>query len=208
MAQIEGNPDTYFVIVTRGHRYDTQCLRLALQKTNAYIGMMGSRRRVSLVKEQLREEGFATEELEKVHTPIGLAIGAQTPEEIAVSIMAEIIQEKNRNGSGSTYSKELLSKLSGKEKTEEGIGVLCTIISRKGSAPREIGTKMLIEPDGRIVGTIGGGCAESSVINQGLSMLRTKENKLQMMEVNMTAEEAEEEGMVCGGIIRVMLEML
>jgi xanthine dehydrogenase accessory factor len=67
---------------------------------------------------------------------------------------------------------------------------------------------MLIEPDGRIVGTIGGGCAESSVINQGLSMLRTKENKLQMMEVNMTAEEAEEEGMVCGGIIRVMLEML
>ena len=95
MDRIEGSNETYFVIVTRGHRYDTLCLEKAVNKNNAYIGMMGSHRRVALVKEQLEAKGIRRQLLEQVHTPIGLSIGAETPEEIAVSIMAEIIQEKN-----------------------------------------------------------------------------------------------------------------
>ena len=63
-----------------------------VEKPNAYIGMMGSRRRVAIVKEELFEQGHEREKLDEVYTPIGLKIGAETPEEIAVSVMAEIIQ--------------------------------------------------------------------------------------------------------------------
>ena len=94
LAKIKGDTDTWFVIVTRGHRYDTDCLRTILGKPRAYVGMMGSKRRTAIVKDQLEAEGFEREVLEAVHTPIGLKIAAETPEEIAVSIMAEIIQIK------------------------------------------------------------------------------------------------------------------
>jgi xanthine dehydrogenase accessory factor len=203
MEQVEGSPDTYFVIVTRGHRYDQDCLRKALTKPNAYIGMMGSKKRVALVKKQLEEEGFSREGLERVHTPIGLAIGAETPEEIAVSILAEIIQEKNVRKRISGYDKELLSGLT----SGEG-GILCTIVSRKGSAPRQIGTKMLIKRDGTITGTIGGGCAESNVIQKGLHMLRSNQTEPALELVDMTGREAEEAGMVCGGTILVYMETI
>ena len=92
LAKIKGDTDTWFVIVTRGHRYDTDCLRTILGKPRAYVGMMGSKRRTEIVKDQLEAEGVERDMLEAVHTPIGLKIAAETPEEIAVSIMAEIIQ--------------------------------------------------------------------------------------------------------------------
>ena len=94
LAKIKGDTDTWFVIVTRGHRYDTDCLRTILGKPRAYVGMMGSKRRTEIVKDQLEAEGVERDMLEAVHTPIGLKIAAETPEEIAVSIMAEIIQIK------------------------------------------------------------------------------------------------------------------
>ena len=90
LSGMEGSEDTYFVIVTRGHRHDQECLELILPKRSAYIGMIGSRRKVALVKEKMIEEGFPKEKVEAVHSPIGLSIGAETPAEIAVSIMAEI----------------------------------------------------------------------------------------------------------------------
>ena len=99
-----GRSDSWFVIVTRGHRYDRICLEQILHKTSAYVGMMGSRRRMAIVKEQLEESGIARETLDEVHTPIGLKIGAETPEEIAVSVMAEIIQVKNSRQKGGGYS--------------------------------------------------------------------------------------------------------
>jgi xanthine dehydrogenase accessory factor len=205
MERIPGSGDTYFVIVTRGHRYDTECLRMAIAKPNAYIGMMGSRKRVALVKKQLLEEGIAQELLDRVHTPIGLSIGAETPEEIAISILAEIIQEKNTQRCTSSYDQELLAYLTGEKETDGAI--LCTIVSKKGSAPREAGTKMLLLRDGTIIGTIGGGCAESRVIQKGLAMLR--ENiSTDLIQVDMTGREAEEEAMVCGGTILVYMERL
>lgn len=110
LEKIKGDTDTWFVIVTRGHRYDTDCLRTILSKPRAYVGMMGSKRRTAIVKDQLEAEGFEREVLEAVHTPIGLKIAAETPEEIAVSIMAEIIQIKNSSAKSGGYSSELLKK--------------------------------------------------------------------------------------------------
>lgn len=86
---------SYVAIVTRGHLEDVNCLRACLSRRNRYLGLIGSHRKVRLVMEELRKEGFGEKILETVHAPIGLDIGAETPEEIAVSIMAEIIEEKH-----------------------------------------------------------------------------------------------------------------
>ena len=202
LAQIAGDPDTWFVIVTRGHRYDSECLEAVLGKEYAYAGMMGSRRRVAVVKDQLAQNGVDQEKLDSVHTPIGLKISAETPEEIAVSIMAEIIQIKNSRERGSGYSDELLEALTdGKQKA-----VLATIISRKGSAPRGVGTKMLVREDGSTVDTIGGGCVESEIIQKALLMMRAGAPLFQVCREDLTMEAAENEGMVCGGVVEVMLE--
>lgn len=91
LQQVDVGPSTYVVIVTRGHRYDQMCLRGVIEKPAAYIGMIGSKRRVKGVMEQMLADGVAREAVERVFSPIGLKIGAETPEEIAVSIMAEII---------------------------------------------------------------------------------------------------------------------
>lgn len=207
MSRIPGSPDTYFVIVTRGHSFDTDCLRMALQKPNAYIGMMGSRKRVGIVLDMLEQEGFSRSLLDQVHAPIGLSIGAETPEEIAVSIIAELIQVKNQIRKISNYEKEMMKYLTG-EVMEKVPKVLSTIISRQGSAPREIGTKMLVLENGDIVGTIGGGCAESRIIAAARKMLRYNEDTQQLFEVDMSSEEAADAGMVCGGKIEVLLERI
>ncbi len=207
LSKVEGDFETYFVIVTRGHRYDEVCLETILKKKSAYVGMMGSKRRVAIVKDQLEEKGTKRSRLEEVHTPIGLRIGAETPEEIAVSILAEIIQIKNADAKRSGYSKELMEVLLG-EKQEHLKKVLATIVSRKGSAPRSVGTKMLILEDGTLIDTIGGGCAESDIIAKALLMMREGKIKFQICTVDMTREAAEDEGMVCGGKIEVMLELV
>ncbi len=91
--------NTTIVMVTRGHKQDELALRRCLGRGAGYLGMIGSKRRTAAVLEHLAGEGFAAEELAKVRTPIGLDIGAETPEEIAISIMAEVIQRR-RGGSG------------------------------------------------------------------------------------------------------------
>jgi xanthine dehydrogenase accessory factor len=91
--------NTYIVMVSRGHKQDETALRAVVNRGAGYVGMIGSKRRVSTVLRHLAEEGFAIEDLERVYTPIGFDIGAETPEEIAVSIMAEIIAVR-RGGSG------------------------------------------------------------------------------------------------------------
>ena len=85
-------PFDYVVVITRGHRHDADCLRalLALPES-AYLGMIGSRRRTREQLRQLQEEGYDAARLQKICTPIGLNIGAETPEEIAVIIAAEMI---------------------------------------------------------------------------------------------------------------------
>jgi xanthine dehydrogenase accessory factor len=82
---------TYVVLVSRGHKQDESGLKAVVTSDAAYVGMIGSQRRVGTVLTHLAREGVPREALERVHTPIGLDIGAETPEEIAVSILAEII---------------------------------------------------------------------------------------------------------------------
>jgi xanthine dehydrogenase accessory factor len=94
---------TYVVLVSRGHKVDELALREAATRNAAYVGMIGSVRRVSTVLTHLAREGIPREALERVHTPIGLDIGAETPEEIAVSIMAELVLMR-RGGSGRKLS--------------------------------------------------------------------------------------------------------
>ena len=90
-------------IVTRGHKQDEDCLRAAIEARPAYIGMIGSKRRTNIVLDKLREEGFDPAELDKVRAPIGLDIGAVSPEEVALAILAEIVAER-RGGLGAPLS--------------------------------------------------------------------------------------------------------
>jgi xanthine dehydrogenase accessory factor len=92
--------DSYVVLVTRGHVHDQACLEVMLRRETGYIGMIGSRTRVRTVMRHLAEEGYPVERLQAVHAPVGLDIGAHTPAEIALSIMAEIVCAR-RGGSGS-----------------------------------------------------------------------------------------------------------
>ena len=92
LAKIPVDESSYLVIVTRGHIHDKSVLEQCLRTKAKYIGMIGSRRKKAMIYEKLLEEGFTKSDLDRVHAPIGLDIGAETPEEIAVSIVAELIQ--------------------------------------------------------------------------------------------------------------------
>ena len=100
-ADVAIGAQSRIVLVTRGHRYDYDCLRAltALGVEPAYVGMIGSRRRVRAAFEQLAREGFDAEWLERVHAPIGLDVEAETPAEIAVAVAAEIVLA-SRGGTG------------------------------------------------------------------------------------------------------------
>ncbi|MGQ0763859.1 MAG: XdhC family protein [Acidobacteriota bacterium] len=90
-------------IVTRGHKQDEECLRAAIESRPDYVGMIGSKRRTNIVLDKLREEGADENELKKVRAPVGLDIGAVSPEEVALSILAEIVAER-RGGEGAPLS--------------------------------------------------------------------------------------------------------
>jgi xanthine dehydrogenase accessory factor len=99
LADFPIGSNTYIVMVSRGHKQDETCLRAVVDRGAAYVGMIGSKRRVSTVLRHLAEEGIDIDTLERVYTPIGFDLGAETPEEIAVSIIAELIAVR-RGGSG------------------------------------------------------------------------------------------------------------
>jgi xanthine dehydrogenase accessory factor len=94
LAQIEPNETSYIVIVTRGHRDDMRVLKWAVDTRARYIGMIGSKRKVISTYRELENQGIAREKFARVHAPVGLDIGAVTPEEIAVAIVAELIAER------------------------------------------------------------------------------------------------------------------
>ena len=91
VASLAVDSHTYVVLVTRGHVHDQACLELVLESPAAYIGMIGSKRRVRTVMQRLAEKGFSAAALDRVFAPVGLDIGSQTPAEIALAIMAEIV---------------------------------------------------------------------------------------------------------------------
>ena len=212
IEQLAITESDYVVIITRGHRHDQDCLSQLLKgREPYYTGMIGSRRRVAVVKDELTAQGYDAQRLQRVHSPIGLAIGAVTPEEIAVSITSEIIACKRLKsetpaGTGrytnrSDNDMDVLRALS--NETDEPKSVV-TIISSKGSVPRGAGAKMLVYPYGKIIGSIGGGCSEGAVIGDARRIIGTGGYLLKT--VDMTGDAAEDEGMVCGGIMQVLIE--
>jgi xanthine dehydrogenase accessory factor len=100
-ADIGLHERSHILLVTRGHKYDYECLIRALRADPppAYIGMIGSRRRVRATYVQLVQEGFSMELIDRIRAPVGLDVGAETPEEIAVAVAAELVMVR-RGGSG------------------------------------------------------------------------------------------------------------
>ena len=119
------------------------------------MGMIGSSSKVAFTRKRLLEDGFTEEVLSEIHAPIGLDIGAQTPEEIAVSITAELIQER-AGVQQAMVVPEILEWL----KTKKEAMMMVTLIEKKGSAPRGVGSRLLVCQDGSCAGTIGGGAVE------------------------------------------------
>ena len=89
---------TYCLVVTRGHNHDEEALSHLVDRGARYVGMIGSRRKIRLIYEDLMEQGVSSETLQEVYAPVGLDIGSQTVDEIAVSIAAELISHRNRQG--------------------------------------------------------------------------------------------------------------
>ena len=95
LAGLPVDEQSYLVIMTRGHMFDRDMLAQALRTPAVYVGMIGSKKKIAETYQALREQGFTDEDFARVHAPIGVAIGAETPEEIAVSIAAEMIQARH-----------------------------------------------------------------------------------------------------------------
>ena len=181
-------PGAYYVVVTPDHKADLECVCKILPTKYAYLGMIGSKKKVAATFENLRKANFTEAQIETIHAPIGLAIGAVTPAEIAVSILAQIIQEKSKVHRASV-DKELLDYRES--------GTLCIITNKNGSAPRGIGSMMFVGKT-KILGSIGGGEAEFQAIEH------VKENSgYSVKEYSLNRSAANGLDMICGGTITV-----
>lgn len=201
LTRIDNDSGTYFVVATRAHQYDQLCLSAITRKNHGYIGLLGSRKRTAALKQLLIDEGADARVVEAIHTPVGLAIGAETPQEIAISIAAEIIQVKNSGNGCNTYPQELLKALT----ENSGRKALAVIIRKQGSVPRNVGTKMLIRADGTFAGTIGGGYAEAEILRIARQRLAEQKYDPFIFTVSMHGETAEKQGMMCGGSMDVLI---
>lgn len=199
----------YVVIVTRAHQYDAECIHAVLDEVAPYyIGLLGSKTRTGKLIEKLENEGTPAERLSLIHTPIGLTIGALTVEEIAVSIVAELVSYRRRNverKSGDrffteeTFHENIVEDLVENKRAQ----MLLLVYETKGSTPVKSGCFMTLDADGRCVGTIGGGKGENIAILEAKKLLGT--GQMQTVTINMTEDITLEEGMVCGGIMKICL---
>ena len=182
-------PGACYIVVTPNHKADYQCVSTILRTDFQYLGMIGSRSKVATTKEKLQKEGFTEDQISRLFAPIGLPIHAVTPAEIAVSILAQVIQEKNKTHSASV-DKVLL------ESREPG--VLCIITEKHGSTPRDAGSMMLVTKDS-VLGSIGGGEPEYLAIQHARTL-----SALDEKDFTMNNTVANGLDMVCGGRIRVL----
>lgn len=210
IRQIQVNEWDYVAVITRGHRYDADCLREILPGTfPRYLGMIGSRRRVIGLLNLLEEEGFSREALGKIHAPIGVDIGALTVKEIAVSIVAELIQcrrqsTKRRSRSTTLTAEDIDLPLLQFLAEDPAPKALLTVIETQGSTPVKSGAMMAVDQALRMAGTIGGGCSENAVLMDAYRIIGTGAKRC--VTIDMSNDVAEEEGMVCGGQMKVMIE--
>lgn len=196
--------NAYYVIVTRGHRDDRLCLEHILHLPYTYCGMIGSRTKVKIVFDYLLEHGYTKEMIESVHAPIGLPIKAVTPEEIAVSIVGEMIQVKNSGLSGVEWDLPLRNAI---ETLSEPYAMV-TLVSKTGSAPRSTGARMIVTRDGTVISSIGGGLGEFDATKRARQLLSDNTAEAVRYTCQMTNFEAESAGMICGGTVDVLIQLM
>ena len=199
----------YVCVITRGHRFDADCLREILPGAYPrYLGMIGSKRRVALLMKQLESEGFGPDALKRIHAPIGISINALTVKEIAISIVAELIQcrragldrrSKETRLTAEDIDLRLLEFLT----CDETPKALLLVYETSGSTPVKSGAMMAVDKAGRTVGTIGGGCGEGAVLKDAYRIIGSGTHR--SVTVDMSNDIAEEEGMVCGGEMKVLI---
>lgn len=205
--------DTFFVVLTREHCYDRACLDEILQHPFGYLGMMGSHKRTAHMKRTLKEEGWPEDLVDSLHAPVGLPIEAQTPEEIAVSVIAQMILEKEKRAGRYHFPDDIMGgilEVYRKQETDPGAhAVLATITRQTGSTPRKAGARMLVYPDGSITGTIGGGSMEAEVIRKAVRSLADPASFVpSLLTVDLTGRSGEYADMLCGGITDVFSELI
>ena len=196
------DPNAFYVIVTRGHKDDNLCLKTILNKPYAYCGMIGSRSKVHIVFDDLIRQGYSEEQLKTVHSPIGLSIGANTPEEIAVCIAAEMIQVKNANDRGCEWDAALCDAIMSLKEPY----AMVTLIAKQGSAPRSAGARMIVKQDGTIISSIGGGFGEFEAACFARDMLKHGP-AVKRYTCRMNNTSAAESGMICGGTIDILIQI-
>ena len=191
----------YFVIITRGHGFDQFCLERCLTLPHSYIGMIGSRHKVAITMDNLRKNGISEEALSEVYSPIGLSIGAVTAQEIAISIMAQIISVYRKDSNSVRLDPRLLRTL-----TEKKGYVLARVISKSGSAPCEVGFQLAVFGDGSSQGTVGGGLVEAYTIEHAKAMLHDSSLPNQVIEYGLDNTKAGSLGMICGGEVSLLFQ--
>lgn len=207
LEQVPGGSETYFVVVTRAHAFDVACLEKILRKPAAYVGMMGSRGRSALVRRQLLEQGVDAQRVEALCAPIGLPIGSQTAEEIALSILAQVVSVKNARPQTEGFSAALLDAMQNAAQRGQN-AVLAVITARHGSTPREVGAKMLVLDNGQMVDSVGGGIMEHRTILAAQEMLAGKAPAHQTVHFSADGKNEDAAVAACGGSMELLLTTL
>ena len=199
----------FVCVLTRGHRDDVTCVKRLLGGNEPrYLGMIGSRRRVKGLLDMLAAEGYDRERIGRIHAPIGLSIGAVTPAEIAVSILAELIAARHAQPTVEGLLPQQNTDLDALRflADDSRPAALLLVLASKGSTPVKGGALMAADKLGNCAGTIGGGCGENEALLAARRLIGTGNSRV--VTVDMTNDVAAMEGMVCGGTMDVLIEDL
>lgn len=225
-AEAAVGPATFVVVATRSHELDRAVLRALAGRPLAYLGVLASRRRAERLRQELGLDGQGGPAGQpagagacRLRGPVGLDLGAETPAEIAVSIVAELVAVRRGArvlGPGADEQAQPGAKLCGvaagdpegaqvwsavARSLEEGQPcALATVVAVSGSAPRRPGARMLVRADGRFAGSVGGGRWEAEVLRRCLRSMASGQTQ------TLRAEYDDERDALCGGAAEVLIE--
>lgn len=197
----ESNKDTYFLSMNRAHALDQECMEVILNKEYAYVGMLGGPKKINTLKANLEKKGIPARKWDGVHSPVGLSINAKTPQEIAVSIIGEIIEIKNENPVENTFTRELLDAAS------DSPAMMVTLVDNGGGSPRTKGTKMIVFSEDKRVGTIGGGLLEGTAQRRAAALLESSA-EWTVETIGLDDSNKVDNGLACCGFATVLMERI
>ena len=209
IGELAIRPTDYVCVITRGHRWDRDCLQTILSGTKpTYLGLISSRHRAAALMGQLVEEGFDKDAVTAIHAPIGLSIGAITPAEIATSICAQLVEHRRglptREKVAGLLAQSNTDPAFLRFMTEAGPKALLLVLSATGSTPVKSGAIMAVDADGKGYGTIGGGSGEAEAMQLAQRIIGTGQSRV--ITVDMDGDPSGEDGLVCGGAMEVLIE--